>query len=427
MRARWAALADWRKRSWEVVVCAALVGVATGGVVAVFERLVLDVAGDAIAAWPLWAIGAAPALGLALADLALRVPGWGASPATADEYLQSFHDPGHILGGRALASRMAAALATLGAANPMGMEGPSLYFGAAVGSLLQRRLPRVFATAERRTLLVAGAAAGVAAIFKAPATGVVFALEVPYRDDLARRMLLPALVAAASGYLTFVAVNGTEPLFEAMGDPSFTLADLGGAVGLGVVCGAGARLFAWAVRRAKQVAATTPVATRVVLAGAVLAGLFAAGRAATGDNLALTGGYNVVAWAADPGHGTWVVLAVLAVRFVGTPVAFAGGGVGGVFIPLVVAGTLTGRVVGGLVPSADTGLFTVIGAAAFLGAGYRVPLAAVVFVAEATGRPGFIVPGLLAAVAAELVMGSASVTAYQVDPSAPGAGEDPGT
>ena len=57
--------------------------------------------------------------------------------------------------------------------------------------------------------------------------------------------------------------------------------------------------------------------------------------------------------------------------------------------------------------------FTVIGAAAFLGAGYRVPLAAVVFVAEATGRPGFVVPGLLAAVVAELVMGRESVTAYQ--------------
>ena len=48
-----------------------------------------------------------------------------------------------------------------------------------------------------------------------------------------------------------------------------------------------------------------------------------------------------------------------------------------------------------------------------LGAGYRVPLAAVVFVAEATGRPGFIVPALLAAVAADLMMGGRSVTNYQ--------------
>jgi len=57
----------------------------------------------------------------------------------------------------------------------------------------------------------------------------------------------------------------------------------------------------------------------------------------------------------------------------------------------------------------------VIGVAAFLGAGYRVPLAAVMFVAETTGRPSFVVPGLIAAVAAELVMGRSSVTTYQVD------------
>jgi CIC family chloride channel protein len=45
-----------------------------------------------------------------------------------------------------------------------------------------------------------------------------------------------------------------------------------------------------------------------------------------------------------------------------------------------------------------------------------VPLAAVVFVAETTGRPGFIVPGLIAAVAAELMMARSSVTTYQVAP-----------
>ena len=106
-------------------------------------------------------------------------------------------------------------------------------------------------------------------------------------------------------------------------------------------------------------------------------------------------------------------MAILALRCVATSTAVAGGAVGGLFVPLVVAGALTGRVVGGTFNSLDTSLFTVIGVAAFLGAGYRVPLAGVMFVAEATGRPGFIVPGLLAAVVAQLVMGQESVTTYQ--------------
>lgn len=61
----------------------------------------------------------------------------------------------------------------------------------------------------------------------------------------------------------------------------------------------------------------------------------------------------------------------------------------------------------------DPTLYVILGMAAFLGAGYRVPLAAVVFVAETTGQPGFIVPALFAAVAGELVMGEQSITQYQ--------------
>src|SRR5690606_25435097 len=93
----------------------------------------------------------------------------------------------------------------------MGLEGPSMYIGATVGSQVHERLPGA-RRAERRALLVAGAAAGVAAIFKAPATGAVYALEVPFQNDLARGSLLPSLVGAATGYLGFASIHGTEPL-----------------------------------------------------------------------------------------------------------------------------------------------------------------------------------------------------------------------
>jgi CBS domain-containing protein len=74
---------------------------------------------------------------------------------------------------------------------------------------------------------------------------------------------------------------------------------------------------------------------------------------------------------------------------------------------------LTGRLLGGLFHTDQQSLCVVIGVAAFLGAGYRVPLAAVMFVAEATGRPGFVVPGLIAATVAQLMMGDATVCPYQ--------------
>jgi CIC family chloride channel protein len=140
------------------------------------------------------------------------------------------------------------------------------------------------------------------------------------------------------------------------------------------------------------------------------------GDAVADERLMLGSGYAVIHWLTDTDHAVGVLAVVLFARCLATSAVVAGGGSGGLFVPLVVAGALTGRITGEVVQSLDAPLFTVVGVAAFLGAGYRVPLAAVMFVAESTGRPGFVVPGLLAAVAAELVVGDASVTAYQRRP-----------
>jgi CIC family chloride channel protein len=345
-----------------------------------------------------------------------RAGGRGVSSATADEYLLAFHDRTHVLGIRGFVARMLASVATLGSGSPMGLEGPSLYAGAVTGVAIQQRLPRAFRNADRRVLLVAGAAAGVAAIFKAPATGAVYALEVPYRDDLARRMLLPALVASASGYLVFVAIHGTAPLLLMGGDVGFSIRDLVGAVLVGIVAGVGARGFAWLLRGAKHLQARSHPLAITLASGATLAGLFALGRIVTGESLVVGPGYAVVQWASDPLHSVWVLLAILALRCIATSAVVAGGGVGGLFIPLVVAGALAGATIGHVIDDDALSLFVVIGVAAFLGAGYRVPLAAVMFVAETSGRASYVVPGLLAAVAADLVMGRSSVTSYQREP-----------
>lgn len=398
------------------MLAAAVVGFATGLAVAGFDRLTVNVVFDrGVAHLPLGILAFAPGIGLAVAALWLRGPGRGASPSTADEYIQAFHD-GRPLGLRDMVNRMVAAIATLGSGGALGLEGPSIYLGSTLGSVVQRRFRAQLHAADRNLLLVAGAAAGIAAIFKAPATGAIFAIEVPYQDDLARRMLLPALVGAASGYLGLAAVVGTAPLVPVHGSPPFSFVDLAGAAGLGLAAAFGARAFAWLLLRAKRLAQETHPVVHVVGAGCTIAGLFALGRAMTGESLVLTPGYGVISWALDPKRGVALLLAILVLRCLATGASVAGGGVGGLFVPLVVAGALLGRAFAGALGQGDTSLFLVVGIAAFLGAGYRVPLAAVMFVAETTGRPEFIVPGLIAAVVAELMMGRASVTAYQVGP-----------
>jgi len=110
------------------------------------------------------------------------------------------------------------------------------------------------------------------------------------------------------------------------------------------------------------------------------------------------------------------VLSVFLLRALATTIAVGAGGVGGLFIPLVVQGALLGSAMNVIVQaSGDMTLFPLLGVAAFLGAGYRVPLASVVFVAETTGRPGFVVPALIAAATSQILMAQTSVSEFQRD------------
>jgi CIC family chloride channel protein len=173
-------------------------------------------------------------------------------------------------------------------------------------------------------------------------------------------------------------------------------------------------MFSRLIRHAKAFT-LRPIALRVVLASIGMVVLFVISRLLTGESLTIGTGYDVIRWLAEE-HSVWLLIAVLILRCLATATTLAGGGVGGLFVPLVVGGALVGRAVGDVVNPLDPTLYVLLGIAAFLGAGYRVPLAAVMFVAEPTGQPGFIVPALFAAVAAELVMGDQSITTFQRSP-----------
>lgn len=412
-RARLSALG---RRTRHVLLLAALTGGLTGLGVAAFEWLTREQIFDRLRRQPRLVEIAAPLCGLLFAAACVRWLTNSDSPATSDEYIRSFHESGRRLDLRPVPGRLLASLATLGLGGALGYEGPSIYLGAAIGSALQRRLTRFFSRDDAKVLLVAGAAAGVSAIFKAPATGLVFALEVPYQADLARRMLLPAGIAAAVSYLVFVSFTGTAPLFAVAGSPPFDLLDLGGAVVLGVVCGVGARMFTVALSWTKRRSATVNPWIRALGAGVGLGALAAGAYGLFGDGLTLGAGYDNLRWALSPSRALVLVMALFAMRAAATILTVGGGGVGGLFIPLVIEGALLGRAVGALFRSSATGsnFFPLVGVSAFLSAGYRVPLAGVMFAAEASGRPGFIVPGLIASMIAQLFMGSASSSPYQV-------------
>ena len=402
-----------------------LVGVVTGAMVAAFERLTAGVMLEHLFRAPIALQVVAPIVGLIVAALALKTIAGGADATTADAFVANFHERNHPLSQRPVVGRIVASVATLGTGGAMGFEGPSIYMGAAFGSAVQHRFRKLFRADEAKALMVAGAAGGVAAIFKAPATGVLFALEVPYQDDIARHGLIPSLVAAAASYGTFVALLGTKPLLSlSTVGTGFSGVDLIGATVVGLLAGFGARGFSWVIRHAKRAAHEISAPIRIALFGGGLALLAVLSNIWFTEPLTLGPGYRTFVWIDSPERALWLIAALFVLRLLATVCTVAGGGAGGMFIPLVIEGAVLGRFVAGAIDAmglqagghaaTSSSLFPILGIAAFLGAGYRTPLAAVMFVAESTGKAVFVVPGLIAAAVSQLLMSNSSVSPVQL-------------
>jgi CIC family chloride channel protein len=424
-----------RGRTARLLAVSMLTGILVALVVAAFEVLTADVLLERLAEQPLWVVAAAPTLGLAVAALTLRWLAGGAGPATSDEYIRAYHERRPRLPFRLLPARLLAGAATIGSGGALGLEGPSIYAGSVTGLAVHQRLSRLLRREDAHLLLTAGAAAGVAAVFKAPATGVLFALEAPYRGDLARRALLPALVAAAASYTTYVAIVGIEPVIPfatleqlvsgeegGLISPSdvqavlrVELADLAGALALGIAAGVGGRIVARVARWAKERGERHHVLARIVGAGVVLAGLAVASQAAFDAPLTTGPGLGAVEWVTQPDQGLGLIALLFGMRLAATTATLVGGGVGGLFIPLAVQGAILGAFIGELVDTDRPLLYATLGVAASLGAGYRTPIAAVMFVAEVAPSGGFVVPALVAAAVSQLVAGRSSVAAHQRD------------
>ena len=427
-----------------VLVLSIVTGALVAVVIAGFEYLSASVLLDAVLKRPLWQVALAPAVGLILATAVLRYLGRGLSAATSDEFNRAFHDRNPRLPLRDLPVKLLAGLATIGLGGSLGLEGPSIYAGSTVGLAMRDRFRRWLRREDIRILLTAGAAAGVAAVFKAPATGVLFALEAPYRDDVNRRALLPSLLASATSYVTYVNLIGHEAVIPFLNDPGnriglnikqlslasddkmvwfdaadlaslFTaveVADVFGALLLGILAGLGGRAMAWLVRWAKTQARTDHFVARVLIGGASLAGLAVVADLMFDAPLTIGPGFEAMAWVVHPANGLGLIALLFGLRIAATIVTLAAGGVGGLFIPLAVQGVILGQFTGQLLNSDRPGLYPTLGLAAFLGAGYRAPISAVMFVAESTGG-SFVVPALVAAAVSQLVAGKSSVAEHQ--------------
>ena len=249
--ARGAVVAAFTVRSRQVLVLAAIVGVATGLGVALFETVVVELLFDRLVEQPLWVLALMPVVGLAVAAVALRVFG-ATTPGTTDAYLEAFHKPARRLRLRDVPARMLAAIATLGFGGAMGLEGPSLYLGASIGAAVQPRFRRLLGPIDKRVLMVAGRGGGGGGHLQ----GTRDRSGVRARGSLPGRLRPQDAPPCARRRRERLPRVRRDPWHREPdplgGSPALSAADLVGALVLGAAAGLVAAAFAMLLRQAKK-------------------------------------------------------------------------------------------------------------------------------------------------------------------------------
>ena len=406
-------------QKWLVV--APLIGLSTGLAITGIAYLLLGKLWPPVLNYYLghhWAIVPGLVISFAVTGLIMQYFTPNPDEHSTEEVIRSYHEHEGDIDVHPFAAKILAAITTVGFGGSAALEGPSIYGGAAIGSWVWTKVRRFrFDNRDRRIMLICGAAAGMSAVFRAPLTGIVFALEMPYRDDLAHEALVPSLIASVVSYVTLGSFLGSTPLFNFPVEYTYHRNDLYWSALLGLLVGIVAMAFVVTFRRARVFFVNWRVPHWVKLTvGGLLTGLCGVlFLHIYGGNLVPLGpNYEAVGYILDKAHSSSQLLVFSGLKLGATIFTLAAGGVSAMFVPLFLTGGSLGTAFAqSIVHSPALGLYAAVGMASFISAGYKTPLAAVVFVAEATGGHAFIIPALIGAAVAYAVSGDASASGDQ--------------
>jgi len=356
----------------------------------------------------LWWLLVLPAIGCLLSA---TLSGWFAPEAKGhgtDAAIDSYHRHGGRVRGRVPLLKGLCSALTLGFGGSGGREGPIAQIGAGFGSFLGQRL----GLGDRgcRTLLAAGMAAGVGAIFRAPFAGALFAAEILYRDaELESEVVIPAFLSSAVAYCVFCGWLGEFGVLFELG-PGFQFHDVlellpYTLLALALLPGIGfyTRFFYGVERVFAQIKLPRPAVAAIggLLTGAVAIGAWRL----VGDDRALavlSSGYGVLQQMLDGSVMGWGGLGLLAVvafgKVLATAFTIGAGGSAGVFGPSMVIGGSIGGAVGllcyewGLVDNPAS--LCIVGMCGFFAGAAKTPISTIVMVTEMTGSYQLLLPAV---------------------------------
>ncbi|PZM16287.1 chloride channel protein [Rhizobium tubonense] len=306
-----------------------------------------------------------------------------------------------LIGGSRMSPKVAilkplSSAISIGTGGPFGAEGPIIMTGGAIGSLFAQFFH--MSSAERKTLLVAGAAAGMTAIFGSPIAAVMLAVEL-LLFEWKPRSFIPVAVAACVSICWRPLLFGTGPLFPTSFHVHLPWWGIFLCAAMGVVSGLQSGLLTTLLYKIEDIFERLPIHWMWWPAiGGVVIGL-----GGLVEPRALGVGYDIIADLLHNHIAAEAVLAILLVKSGIWLVALSSGTSGGVLAPLLIFGGALGWLVGLVMPGGDAGFWALLGMAAMMGGTMRAPLTGTFFAVEITGDISTLVPLLAATVVAYAV------------------------
>lgn len=328
--------------------------------------------------------------GLLLYWLAPEAEGHG-----TDAVIEAYHRRRGYIRARVPVVKAIASAITLGSGGSAGREGPVAQIGAGIASSMARLLK--LSTRQRRVLMVAGMAAGIGCMFRAPLAGALFAAEVLYKEmDLEFEVIVPGAFASIAAYSVFTMAFEASPLFRTAGYVFDDPVELITYAVLAIIVAGGAKVYVstfYGVHdRFSQLRMWPPLKPAL---GGLGVGLFAFVLPEV-----LGTGYGIVQRTLD-GHLPLLLLGAIVIgKIMTTSLTVGSGQSGGVFGPAIVIGAALGGLVGEVSNqfigwhSPPVGAFVVVGMAGFFAGAANTPLSTIIMVSEMVGNYHLLVPTL---------------------------------
>ncbi len=354
-----------------------------------------------------------PIVGLALVFLYVKFVHKKPIQHAVSSIIFSLSKKGGLLSVKDIYTPLIAAPLTVGFGGSVGLLGPAVKSGSALGSNLSRLF---HIDAKTRSLLVACASAGaISSIFQSPIAAIIFAVEV-FTLDMTMLSMLPLLLASISGVLTSYFFLGNEVLFSFSLSEGFQLKDTFFYVLLGVGTAFSSIYFTKMYFSILGFFKRFKSPKYKLLVGGIAIGimlyaippLYGEGfgfinNLLDGDHLKALGKTPFDAYT----HNIWVVIALLfgitIFKAIAMTTTFAAGGAGGIFIPTMVMGSALGNVLAKVINNLGLGFavsesnFTLIGMAGLIAGVIHAPLTAIFLIAEITGGYQLFVPLMITA------------------------------